>query len=249
MCMQRPLSLLAAGILTVVASGVVTPVQSMTAKSADYAANSTVCRQAVHQTERALRLPTGIMQAISLAESGRWDKTSRSHFAWPWTVMAHGKGRFYPTKTAAIAAVRKLQASGLKNIDVGCMQVNLKYHPRAFDSLEDAFDPVTNARYAAGLFAKLRKANRSIMRAVAHYHSTTRARNRPYTKKVVRLWNQERRRFYAEERQKKIAAWQAVREQRKAARIAKREARERLKKLAARQVRPPRATTSPLTAR
>jgi hypothetical protein len=69
------------------------------------------------------------MQAISLAESGRWDKSSRSHFAWPWTVMAHGKGRFFPSKAAAIAAVRRLQADGLKNIDVGSMQVNLKYHP------------------------------------------------------------------------------------------------------------------------
>lgn len=236
MCMQRLLSLLAAGILAVMSQGVAMSAQSASVKSAHYAANSTVCRQAVHQTERALRLPTGIMQAISLAESGRWDKSSRSHFAWPWTVMAHGKGRFYPTKAAAIAAVRKLQAEGLKNIDVGCMQVNLKYHPKAFQNLEAAFDPVTNARYAATLFAKLRKANRSIMRAVAHYHSTTRHRNRPYTKKVVRLWNQERRRFFAEERERKLAAWQAVREQRKAARkaesVAKRQAGQNARTLA-----------------
>ena len=86
------------------------------------------------------------------------------------------------------------------------MQADLKYHPKAFDSLEDAFDPAINARYSAGLFAKLRKANKSIIWAVAHYHSTTRARNRPYTKKVVRLWHQERRRFFAEEREKKLAA-------------------------------------------
>lgn len=236
MRMHCPLSLLAAGLMTVVTAAATAPALSMPAKSADYIENSKVCRQAVYQTERALRLPVGIMQAISLAESGRWDKSSRSHFAWPWTVMAHGKGRFYPSKAAAIAAVRKLQASGLKNIDVGCMQVNLKYHPRAFDSLEDAFDPVTNARYAANLFAKLRKANRSIMRAVAHYHSTTRHRNRPYTRKVVRLWNQERRRFYAEEREKKLAAWQAVRAQRKAARLAGQQAREQARKLAARQI-------------
>ncbi|MGZ0246431.1 MAG: hypothetical protein ACKVH1_10810, partial [Alphaproteobacteria bacterium] len=134
------------------------------------------------------------------------DKSSWSHFAWPWTVMAQGKGRFYPSKATAIAAVRRLQADGLKNIDVGCMQADLKYHPKAFDSLEDAFDPAINARYASGLFAKLHEANKSLIRAVARYHSTTRARNRPYTKKVVRLWNQERRRFFAEEREKKLAA-------------------------------------------
>lgn len=225
MHLHSSISPLAAGLLTILIAGLTAPAQAMPPKAAVYGADSTICREAVLATERALKLPTGIMQAISLAESGRWDKASRSHFAWPWTVMAHGKGRFFPDKATAIAAVRKLQAEGLKNIDVGCMQVNLKYHPKAFGSLEEAFDPATNARYAAGLFAKLRKANKSILRAVAHYHSTTRDRNRPYTKKVIRLWNAERRRFFAEEREKKIAAWHAAREQRKAAKLAARKAR------------------------
>ena len=157
-------------------------------------ADSTICRQIVRRTEKTLNLPIGILQAISLAESGRWDKSSRSHFAWPWTVTARGKGLFYPSKAAAISAVRKLQADGVENIDVDCMQVNLKYHPEAFADLHEAFDPAANARYAANLFTKLREANRSINRAVAHYHSTTRERNMPYTRKVMRLWNQERRR-------------------------------------------------------
>jgi hypothetical protein len=185
-----------------------------------YVENSNTCRDAISVTEQKMRLPAGIMQAISLAESGRWHKPSRSRFAWPWTVTAHGKGRFYPSKDTAIAAVRKLKADGVKNIDVGCMQVNLKYHPKAFKNLDDAFDPAINARYAANLFAKLRRSTRSITRAVAHYHSTTRHRNRPYTKKVVKFWNQERRRFYAEERMKKLAAWEAKKERRKAAKLA-----------------------------
>ena len=181
---------------------------------------STTCRKAIDTTERNMRLPVGIMQAISLAESGRWDKSSRSRFAWPWTVTAHGKGRFYRSKAAAIAAVRRLKADGVKNIDVGCMQVNLKYHPKAFATLDQAFDPVADAHYAASLFAKLRASTRSITRAVAHYHSKTRRYNRPYTKKVVKLWNEERRRFYASERARKLAAWRLEKERRKAAKMA-----------------------------
>ena len=46
--------------------------------------------------------------------------------------MALGKDRFFSSKAAAITAVRKLQADGVRNIDVGCMQVNLKYHPKVF---------------------------------------------------------------------------------------------------------------------
>lgn len=200
-------------------AGIAFPASSASTGIGDYGLNSVICRNAIARTEQELRLPAGIMQAISLAESGRWDKSSRSRFAWPWTVTAHRKGRFYPTKRAAIAAVQQLKAEGVKNIDVGCLQVNLKYHPKAFDSLDSAFDPDINARYAANLFAKLRRANRSITRAVAHYHSTTRHYNRPYTRKVVKLWNEERRRFYAAERAKKLAAWQTRKERREAAKL------------------------------
>jgi hypothetical protein len=128
------------------------------------------------------------------------------------------QGSFFPSKAAAITAVRKLQADGVRNIDFGCMQVNLKYHPKAFENLEEAFDPAANALYAAQLSAKLRRTTKSINRAVAHYHSTTRDRNSPYTKKVMRIWNKERRRIFAEQRERKLAAWRAKREQRKAAR-------------------------------
>ena len=186
--------------------------------------DSNTCKNAIAAVETAMRLPVSILQAISLAESGRWDKASRSNFAWPWTVTARGKGRFYPSKDAAIAAVRRLKAEGVRNIDVGCMQVNLMYHPKAFESLNEAFDPAANARYAGELFSKLRRANRSIMRAIAHYHSTTRERNRPYTRKVIKLWNKERRRHYAEQRAKKLAAWTAERARRDALKAARRNA-------------------------
>ena len=36
----------------------------------------------------------------------------------------------------------------MKVIDVGCFQVDLFYHPYAFTSLEEAFDPDANARAA-----------------------------------------------------------------------------------------------------
>ncbi len=68
---------------------------------------------------------------------------------------AEGQGTFYDTKPQAIAAVRALQAGGVHSIDVGCMQVNLKHHPTAFGSLEQAFDPSANADYAAQFLVEL----------------------------------------------------------------------------------------------
>ena len=185
-------------------------------------AESEVCRSAIRGSEARFDIPFGIMQAISLAESGRWHKETRSKFAWPWTVTARGKGEFYDSREDAIAAVKQLKREGVRNIDVGCMQINLMHHPKAFSSLEEAFEPSVNADYASALFAKLRKSNRSIMRAIAHYHSTTRKFNQPYTQKVIVLWNEERRRFYEEERLRKIEEWRRARAARQGDRVAQR---------------------------
>ena len=82
---------------------------------------------------------------------------------WPWTVDAEGQGAFYDSKELAIAAVRALQARGVRSIDVGCMQVNLMHHPNAFNSLEQAFDPVArNANYAAQFLTELHGQNRDL---------------------------------------------------------------------------------------
>ena len=154
-----------------------------------------LCAQAVAGQEVAKRIPRQLLHAISLAESGRWVKAQKANVAWPWTVTAGGKGRYFDSKSAAIRAVRKLQSRGIRNIDVGCMQVNLKYHPKAFKSLHAAFDPATNAAYAAGFLAKLRKDKRSWTQAVKHYHSATRSLHTPYRHKVYKIWRAERRKL------------------------------------------------------
>ncbi|MGE5766359.1 MAG: murein transglycosylase, partial [Bacteroidota bacterium] len=102
-----------------------------------------LCREATGRAEARRDLPPHLLTAISQTESGRWHAGRSETLAWPWTVMAEGEGRFLPSKAAAIAEVRRLQARGIRNIDVGCLQVNLHYHPEAFDSLEAAFDPDT----------------------------------------------------------------------------------------------------------
>ncbi|MBL4740676.1 MAG: hypothetical protein JKY12_06765 [Sneathiella sp.] len=152
------------------------------------------CRSATAETEKKLRLPKRLLNAISLTETGRWHETKREIIAWPWTVYSEGRGRYLPSKAAAIREVKMLKAKGVKNIDVGCMQVNLHWHPKAFSSLEDAFDPKINAAYAGDLLLKLRNESRSWNTAIAHYHSRTKKYNIPYRKKVHKLWQDERRR-------------------------------------------------------
>ncbi|MEM9682440.1 MAG: transglycosylase SLT domain-containing protein [Pseudomonadota bacterium] len=146
------------------------------------------CAAAVSAQERSNRIPSRLLTAISLVESGRWDPETRSGRAWPWTVTAQGKGRFFPSKSAAIAAVKRLQKRGITSIDVGCMQVNLHFHPEAFATLDEAFEPRSNAAYAASFLVSLKKGHGSWRRAVQHYHSSTPEKRIPYQKKVYAKW-------------------------------------------------------------
>jgi len=129
-------------------------------------------------------------------------------------------GQYFPTKDAAIAHVKKLQARGIRNIDVGCLQIDLRYHPDAFENLESALDPETNARYAVTLLKRLHGAHKSWGEAIRRYHSATEKFNRPYHDKVVRQWNAARSNTAELHRQRVIAAHRAQREKWRAERAA-----------------------------
>ncbi len=149
-----------------------------------------LCANTIRRIEAQGRFPPGLMQAIALVESGRSDAATGAKFAWPWTVHAEGRGRYFASKAAAVKAVRKLQARGVSNIDVGCMQVNLYYHGDQFDSIEAALDPAQNAAYAARFLQRLYGDKGSWNKAVALYHSSTPKLNRPYRAKVYRAWRE-----------------------------------------------------------
>ncbi|WP_420349299.1 transglycosylase SLT domain-containing protein [Pelagibius sp.] len=170
-----------------------------------------LCRQGIAAAERDHQLPPLLLGAIAKTESGRWHEDRAARLAWPWTVMAEGKGRFLPSKQAAIDMVKALRARGVQNIDVGCMQVNLYHHSDAFEDLEAAFDPQRNAAYAAGFLAELRSEARSWTRAVGHYHSRTILRANAYRAKVFKAWRAERHRANRERRARLQAEREAAR--------------------------------------
>jgi hypothetical protein len=152
-----------------------------------------LCADAIARQDRTGVTPRHLLSAISLNESGRTDPATGRRGSWPWAVMAEGQGRYLPTKAAAIAEVRGLQARGIRNIDVGCMQINLYYHPDAFASLEAAFDPATNVAYAADYLRSLYEDLGSWPEAAGRYHSATPGHKLPYQARVMATWEKQRR--------------------------------------------------------
>lgn len=165
-----------------------------------------LCRPAIRAAERAHGIPTALLAALGRVESGRRDPGSGAVGPWPWTLNAEGRGQFFPTKAEAIAEVRRLQARGVRSIDVGCMQVNLMFHPHAFASLEDAFDPMKNADYAARFLVELQQKANNWLQAASHYHSHTPEFADAYRAKVVAAWPEESRQPVAAPRDTRLAA-------------------------------------------
>jgi hypothetical protein len=148
-----------------------------------------LCETAATTAEYTARLPPRLLGAISLTETGRVDPATGRMRPWPWTINAEGVGQFFDTRDQAVAAVRALQAKGVQSIDVGCMQVNLMYHPRAFASLDDAFDPTANANYAARFLNSLYAGSKDWPTAIAAYHSETPDLGDAYRVLVMARWH------------------------------------------------------------
>jgi hypothetical protein len=167
-----------------------------------------LCRQAIAAAERTHAIPGQLLAAIARVESGRRDPVSGAMHPWPWTVNAEGQGYVFDTKAEAVAAVQAMRARGIRSIDVGCMQVNLMHHPDAFAGLEQAFDPVANATYAARFLTQLFAQSGAWPKAAALYHSATPELGAEYQRKVLAAWPEEQR--HAQTMAPLATAWAAT---------------------------------------
>jgi hypothetical protein len=150
------------------------------------------CHRAALAAEKRHGIPVGLLQAIGQIESGRQDGSAGRVAAWPWTISAEGRGRYFPSRDEALAEVTRLRERGVESIDVGCMQINLYFHAAAFRDLADAFAPDSNADYAARFLKSLFAETGDWHEAVGRYHSATPKRKRAYTEKVMAVWMPER---------------------------------------------------------
>ena len=147
-----------------------------------------LCQTATAAAERGSGVPDQLLGAISRVESGRYDRQADAVRAWPWTINAEGIGHFYATKADAVAAARDFQSAGVRSIDIGCMQINLMFHPDGFTSLDQAFDPAANAGFAARFLTDLFHQTGSWPHAAAAYHSQTPDLGSDYQRKVLDAW-------------------------------------------------------------
>ncbi|WP_112320750.1 transglycosylase SLT domain-containing protein [Oceanibium sediminis] len=132
---------------------------------------ASLCDAAGQAASRATGVPEPVLRAIALTETGR-NRGGRLR-PWPWTVNMEGKGRWFDARDEAMAWVMGHHARGARSYDIGCFQINYRWHGNAFASIEEMFDPGKNALYAAQFLARLYAETGSWSKAAAAYHSRT----------------------------------------------------------------------------
>jgi Transglycosylase SLT domain len=130
-----------------------------------------ICDRAAVLASNESRVPLSVLRAITRAETGR-SKNGALH-PWPWTVNMQGKGVWFETEDEARAYVFRHYKSGARSFDLGCFQINYKWHGASFASIDDMFDPVQNARYAAQFLSELHTEFGDWSKAAGAYHSRT----------------------------------------------------------------------------
>lgn len=160
---------------------------ALIAAGAARADDSDLCLEEIAKQEAQYGMPSGILKAIARVESSGspYGEITRP---WPWTLNVGGAPHYYPTKAAALTALTGFRVQSDVNIDVGCMQISLKYHPNAFPDLATALDPVANVDYGALFLTALKDASGDWLQAVGDYHSTTPGFGDTYRNLVQVAW-------------------------------------------------------------
>ena len=133
--------------------------------NADRSIGSKVCEREMTRAAHAYGVPLGVLYAVGLTETGRRGSLQ------PLAMNVDGAPSYPGSLDEALAHFAASRRNGAKLIDIGCMQINYKFHAGRFRSLEEMFDPPRNVDYAARFLKELRRREPSWTLAVARYHA------------------------------------------------------------------------------
>lgn len=141
------------------------------------------CEKSIKRAETRYGLPPYLLHAIALTESGRAGR--------PNPLAMNIGGRPYFARNIGDMKRMVAQFGGeTSSIDVGCLQVNLKYHAGRFKDWRSLLVPGYNAEYAALYLVELHKRYGTWSGAVGAYHSRTPWKSANYACLISRTWSQ-----------------------------------------------------------
>ena len=114
---------------------------------------------------RANAIPLNILYSVGLTETGHKGALN------PYDMNVAGRSVHANRLDEALARIDFERARGARLIDVGCMQINIHWHGKNFNSIGEMFDPARNVAYAAAYLKQLRAREGTWTLAVARYNA------------------------------------------------------------------------------
>lgn len=143
-----------------------------------------LCRNAAIKAADRHGIPREVMLAITLVET----RTRRDGVSgpWPWTVNVAGKGDWFDNRAAALIHAQQALERGEKSFDVGCFQLNYRWHGAHFASIDQMFEPGPSGDYAARFLKSLKAETGDWIKAAGFYHSRTAHHAKRYRRLVAK---------------------------------------------------------------
>ena len=130
-----------------------------------FPAFANVCEAEILRAADRHDIPAGILYAVGLTETGR--KGSMQ----PYAMNIEGKAVFAASSADAVRRFAAAKQDGARLIDLGCMQINHRWHGEKFASVGQMLEPARNVDYAARFLVELKGRHESWSMAVARYHA------------------------------------------------------------------------------
>ena len=108
------------------------------------------CEREMARAARRHGVPLGVLYAVGLSETGRKGVLN------PYALNIDGKTALATDLRNAVTLFSDAKNKGAKLVDLGCMQINHRYHGDKFSGVEAMFDPARNVDYAARFLKELR---------------------------------------------------------------------------------------------
>jgi hypothetical protein len=139
-------------------------------------ASGKVSHPLMEKIAREERIPVKLLKSVAYVESG-------FH---PWTLNVQGQPHFFANRKDAEQYLEKVITKGVRNVDIGCCQINFQWHGKKFRNPKDLLSPETSLRYAARLLRHHSLTTRSWMKVALLYHSGDKMRQSLYRQRLIR---------------------------------------------------------------
>lgn len=123
------------------------------------------CEAQVAAAAKRYDIPLAVFYSVGLLETGGRNGLQ------PYAMNIEGRASSNPSLESALATFEAAHRRGASLIDIGCMQINYRWHGDKFVSVTEIFDPARNVDYAARFLRELKEREKTWTLAVARYNA------------------------------------------------------------------------------